>query len=146
MESETNSCYVSNTTVRSAKWRQLKGRDLQQEAGCWRLARVRDTSGSNIHSEAAHETEDGWAEPLAGWAQPAGAALHLGRLSKATHTDGRHSDSQGRQCRRPSCKHDEENWNALTSSSNGIYFKVTVRLKVCHSEFNTVQLSYGALG
>lgn len=35
-----------------------------------------------------------------------------------------------------------------TASSNGIYFKVTVRLKVCHSEFSTVQLgaSYGALG
>lgn len=73
----------------------------------------------------------------------------ISALSKATHTDGCHSDSQGHQCRRrPSHKHDEENWNALTSSSNGIYFKVTVRLKVCHSEFNTVQLraSYGALG
>lgn len=57
MESEANSCYVSNTTVRSEKMTSVKGGDLQQEAGCRQPVQIRDTISSNTHSEVAHKTK-----------------------------------------------------------------------------------------
>lgn len=58
MESKANSCYASNTTMRSKKMTSVKGTDFQQEVGCRQVVQIRDRSSSNTCSEVAHKMKN----------------------------------------------------------------------------------------
>ena len=61
----------------------VKGRDLQQEAGCRRLVQIRDTSSSNPHSEVAHETKTAGEQRVPEKHEHVSSFLHKGSIRKA---------------------------------------------------------------